>query len=131
MYDALHYLLDNIPTRYGSKLYRQIVGIPMGTNGSSCCRFAFFLYERDFMNMLTDGQTPAISSHMRAKMRQIDRSGTLCRSRMSQIADSSDVAILYIVFLYDGNIMCHVTLCTTHVNESPNGTCLPTFMKKG
>ena len=82
------------------------------------------------MNMLTDGQTPAISSPMRAKMRQIDRSGPLCRSCMSQIADSSDVAILYIVFLYDGNITRRVTLCTTHVNESPNGTCLPTFKKK-
>ena len=30
--DALHYLLDNILLRFGSKLYRQIVGIPMGTN---------------------------------------------------------------------------------------------------
>ena len=29
---ALHYLLDNIFIRFGSKLYRQIVGIPMGTN---------------------------------------------------------------------------------------------------
>ena len=32
MCDALHYLLDNIFIRFGSKLYRQIVGIPMGTN---------------------------------------------------------------------------------------------------
>ena len=30
--DALHYLLDNIFIRLGSKLYRQIVGIPMDTN---------------------------------------------------------------------------------------------------
>ena len=30
--DALHYLLDNIFIRFCSKLYRQIVGIPMGTN---------------------------------------------------------------------------------------------------
>ena len=30
--DAFHYLLDNIFIRFGSKLYRQIVGIPMGTN---------------------------------------------------------------------------------------------------
>ena len=30
--DALHYLLDNIFIRFGSKLYRQIVGIPVGTN---------------------------------------------------------------------------------------------------
>ena len=30
--DALFYLLDNIYIRFGSKLYRQNVGIPMGTN---------------------------------------------------------------------------------------------------
>ena len=30
--DALSYLLDNIYIRFGNKLYRQIVGIPMGTN---------------------------------------------------------------------------------------------------
>ena len=29
---ALHYLLEYIFIRFGSKLYRQIVGIPMGTN---------------------------------------------------------------------------------------------------
>ena len=32
MCDALHYLLDNIFIRFGSKVYRQIVGIAMGTN---------------------------------------------------------------------------------------------------
>ena len=32
MCDALHYLLDYIFIRFGSKLYRQIAGIPMGTN---------------------------------------------------------------------------------------------------
>ena len=32
MTDALIYLLDNIFIRFGSKLYRQNVGIPMGTN---------------------------------------------------------------------------------------------------
>ena len=30
MCDALHYLLDNLFIRFGSKLYRQIVDIPMG-----------------------------------------------------------------------------------------------------
>ena len=29
---ALSYVLDNIYTRFGNKLNRQIVGIPMGTN---------------------------------------------------------------------------------------------------
>ena len=32
MYETLTYLLDNIFVRFGSKLYRQIVDIPMGTN---------------------------------------------------------------------------------------------------
>ena len=32
MTDALIYLLDNISIRFGSKVYRQNVGIPMGTN---------------------------------------------------------------------------------------------------
>ena len=32
MCEALTYLLDNIFNRFGTKLYRQIVGIPMGTN---------------------------------------------------------------------------------------------------
>ena len=30
--EALTFLLDNIYIRFGTKLYRQIVGIPMGTN---------------------------------------------------------------------------------------------------
>ena len=32
MYETLTFLLDNIYIRFGSKLYRQIVGIPMGTD---------------------------------------------------------------------------------------------------
>ena len=32
MCDVLHYLFDNIFIRFGSKLYRHIVGIPMGTD---------------------------------------------------------------------------------------------------
>ena len=32
VYDVLIFLLDNIFIRFGTKLYRQVVGIPMGTN---------------------------------------------------------------------------------------------------
>ena len=32
--EALIFLLDNIYIRFGSKSYREIVGIPMGTNGA-------------------------------------------------------------------------------------------------
>ena len=52
---ALHYLLDNIFIRFGSKLYRQIVGIPMGTKCALLVADLFlFYYERDFMLSLSD-----------------------------------------------------------------------------
>ena len=53
--DALSYLLDNIYIRFGNKLYRQVVGIPMGTNCAPRVADIFlFCYERDFMNSLSD-----------------------------------------------------------------------------
>ena len=53
--DALHYLLDNIFIRFGSKLYRQIVGIPLGTNCAPLVADLFlFCYERDFMLSLSE-----------------------------------------------------------------------------
>ena len=61
MCDALHYLLDNILIRFGSKLYRQIVGIPMGTNCAPLVADLFlFFYERDFMLSLSDNNQPIL-----------------------------------------------------------------------
>ena len=55
MRDALHYLLDNIFIRFDSKLYRQIIGIPMGSNYAPLLADLFlFCYERDFILSLTD-----------------------------------------------------------------------------
>ena len=55
MCDALHYLLDNMFIRFGVKLYRQIVGIPMGTNCAPLVAdLVLFCYERDFMLSLSD-----------------------------------------------------------------------------
>ena len=48
---SLIYLLDNIYIRFGTKSYRQIVGIPMGTN---CADLFLFCYERNFMTSLSD-----------------------------------------------------------------------------
>ena len=47
---ALVYLLDNIFIRFGIKLYRQTIGIPMRTNCAPLVADLFlFCYERDFM----------------------------------------------------------------------------------
>ena len=55
MCDALHYLLDSIFLRFGSKLYRQIVGIPKGTNCAPLVvDLILFCYERDFLLSLSD-----------------------------------------------------------------------------
>ena len=61
MCDALHYLLANTFIRFGLKLYRQIVGIPMGTNCAPLVADLFvFSYERDFMFSLSDNNQTAI-----------------------------------------------------------------------
>ena len=55
MCDALHYFLDNIFVIFGSKLYRQIVGIPMRTNCAPLVTDVFLLcYERNVMLSLSD-----------------------------------------------------------------------------
>ena len=42
--DALSFLLDNIYIRFVNKLYRQIVGIPMGTNCAPLVADLFFYF---------------------------------------------------------------------------------------
>ena len=55
VFDALTFLLDNIFIRFGTKMYRQVVGIPMGTNCAPLVADLFlFCYERDFMKSLSD-----------------------------------------------------------------------------
>ena len=73
MCDALHYLLDNIFIRFGSKLYRQIVGIPMGTNCAPLVADLFlFCYERDFMLSLSDNNQADIIKAFNSNSRYLD-----------------------------------------------------------
>ena len=54
VYEALTFLLDNIYIRFGTKLFRQFVGIPMGTNFAPLVTDLFlFCHERDFMMSLS------------------------------------------------------------------------------
>ena len=63
-FGLLSFLLDNIYIRFGTKLYRQIVGIPMGTNCAPLVADLFlFCYERDFMKDLSsDNQADVIKA---------------------------------------------------------------------
>ena len=65
MCEALIYLLDNIYIRFGTKLYRQIVGIPIGTNCDPLVADLFlFCYERDFMTPLSDIKKLKLLKHL-------------------------------------------------------------------
>ena len=56
--------MDNIYIRFDTKLYRQIIGIPMGTNCSSFVADLFlFCYKRDFMKTVSsDNQADVIKA---------------------------------------------------------------------
>ena len=72
MCDALHYLLNNIIIKFGWELYRQIVGIPMGSNCAVAVLF-LFCYERDFMLSLSDNnQTDIIEAFFYSTTRYLD-----------------------------------------------------------
>ena len=74
MCEALIYLLDNnIYIRFGNKLYRQIVGIPMGTNCAPLIADLFlFCYERDFMTSLSDIKQGEIIEAFKSTSRYLD-----------------------------------------------------------
>ena len=68
--EALIYLLDNIYIRFDTKLYRQIVGIPMGTNCVPLVAGLFlFWYERDFMTSLSDVKQAKIIEAFKSRSR--------------------------------------------------------------
>ena len=71
--EALAFLLDNIYIRFGSKLYRQIVGIPMGTNCAPLVADLFlFCYERDSMLSLSDDNQSEVIEAFNSTSRYLD-----------------------------------------------------------
>ena len=71
--DVLTFLLDNIFIRFGTKLYRQVVGIPMGTNCAPLVADLFlFCYERDFMMSLSDDKQADVIDVLNATSRYLD-----------------------------------------------------------
>ena len=73
MCEALTFLLDNIYIRFGSKLYRQIVGIPMVTNCVLLVAALFlFCYERDFMLSFSDANQSEVIEAFNSTSRYLD-----------------------------------------------------------
>ena len=71
--DALTFLLDNIFIQFGTKLYREVVGIPMGINCAALVADLFlFSYERDFMMSLSDDNQADVIDAFNTRSRYLD-----------------------------------------------------------
>ena len=71
--DFTTFLLDNIFIQFGTKLYRQVVGIPMGTNCAPLVADLFlFCYERDFMVSLSDDKQAGVIDAFYTTFRYLD-----------------------------------------------------------
>ena len=70
---TLSFLLDNIYIRFGTKLYRHIVGIPMGRNCAPLVADLFlFCYERDFMKDLSSDNQEDVIKAFNSTVRYLD-----------------------------------------------------------
>ena len=70
---ALTFLLDNIFIRFCTKLYWQVVGIPMGTNCAPLVADVFlFCYEKDFMMSLSDDKQADVIDAYNTTSRYLD-----------------------------------------------------------
>ena len=85
--DALSFLLDNIYIRFGTKLYRQIVGIPFGTN--NCVPLVAYLflfcYEKDFIKDLSSDNQADIISAFNSTSRYLDDLLNIYNGMVNQI----------------------------------------------
>ena len=71
--DALTILLDNIFIQFGTKLYRQVVEIPMGTNCAPLVADLFlFCYEKDFMMSLSNDKQADVIDAFNTTSRNLD-----------------------------------------------------------
>ena len=71
--EALTFFLDNIYIRFGSKLYRKIVSIPMGNNCAPLVADLFlFCYGRDFMLSLSEDIQSDIIEAFNSTSRYVD-----------------------------------------------------------
>ena len=73
--DARIFSLDNNFIRFGTKLYRQVVGIPMVTNCAPLAANLFlFCYEGDFMMSLSDDKQADVIDAFNTTSRYLDDS---------------------------------------------------------
>ena len=71
--DVQTFLLDNIFIRFCTKLYRQVVGITLGTNCAPVVADLYlFCYKRDFMMSLSDDKQADVIDAFNTTSRYLD-----------------------------------------------------------
>ena len=71
--DTLTFLFDKVFIRFGTKLYRQVVGIPVGTNCAHLVADLFlFCYERDFIMSLSNDKHANVIDPFNTTSRYLD-----------------------------------------------------------
>ena len=87
--DALVYLLDNSFIRFGTKLYRQTIGIPMGTIACAplVADLFLFCYERDFMKSLSRENQTDIIKAFNSTSRYLDDLSNIDNMYFDQMVD--------------------------------------------
>ena len=74
VFEALTHLLDNTYIRFGSKLYRKIVGVPMATNRAPLVADLVLLcYERYFMMSLSKNTQSEVIEAFYSTSRYLNR----------------------------------------------------------
>ena len=101
---ALIFLLDNIYIRFCTMLYRQIVGIPMGTYCAPLVADLLFFYERDFMLSLSGDKGAEVIEALNSTSRYLDDllhiDNTYLDGMVNQIhIDKADSSYTYAPFL--------------------------------
>lgn len=86
---SLSYLLDNIFIRYGHVVFRQTVGIPMGTNCAPLVADLFlYCYERDFMLSLSSDTQGDVIDAFNGTSRYLDDILTIDNPFFAQMVSS-------------------------------------------
>ena len=97
--DALTFLLDKVFIRFGTKLYRQVVGIPVGTNCAHLVADLFlFCHERYFIMSLSNDKDANVIDPFNTTSRYLDD-------------------ILNINTVYFGNMVRHVYPSELQLNK--------------
>jgi hypothetical protein len=71
--ELLDYLIDNIFVKFGDKTFRQVIGIPMGTNCAPLLADLFlFAYESEFLTNLVKSKKVHLAKKFNLSFRYID-----------------------------------------------------------